>query len=111
MAAHSIYFLVLAEYGFLGAALLLFLLYRNIRQILWFQGSAASATDPPLSEWYFTCMNMSVIGYAVCGAFLGGVNYPHLHHLTALTLRGEAEMTSEAETDSEVIGTPVEAEA
>jgi hypothetical protein len=31
-------------------------------------------------------VNMSLIGYAVSGLFLGGVTYPHLYLISALTV-------------------------
>jgi probable O-glycosylation ligase (exosortase A-associated) len=88
ISAHSIYFLVLAEYGFLGLILLLTMLgstfFENRRSM-----RMVPAIESPMlqDERYFIFLNMSLLSYCACGVFLGGINYPHLHLLLALTLR------------------------
>jgi probable O-glycosylation ligase (exosortase A-associated) len=87
LSAHSIYFKMLGEYGFLGLLLLLAVIHANLRdnvatrRLLFVepQSRRIAPTWPAL-------VNMSIVGYAVCGAFLGGISYPHLFLLSALTV-------------------------
>jgi probable O-glycosylation ligase (exosortase A-associated) len=95
-SAHSIYFMILGEYGFLGLALLLLLLSsmffgndRRRRQAAGFEG------DLTHDSRFYAILNMSLIGYGMCGIFLGGVNYPHIYLLLAITLRGWATFANE----------------
>jgi hypothetical protein len=79
---------MLAEYGFIGVGMLLFLIYKNIREnndII----KAQDLHDKKINKIALLAkyLNMSTIAYAVGGVFLGGINYPHLFILTALTLR------------------------
>jgi probable O-glycosylation ligase (exosortase A-associated) len=84
--AHSIYFKVLGEYGFLGLGMLLWTLYA-----LFMQNTAtrarllANPVDSPISQYWPALLNMSTIGFSVCGVFLGGLNYPHLFLLAGLS--------------------------
>ncbi len=84
--AHSIYFKVLGEYGFIGLGMLLWAL-----GALFVQNTAtrarllANPVDPPMSDYWPALLNMSTIGFAVCGVFLGGLNYPHLFLLAGLS--------------------------
>jgi probable O-glycosylation ligase (exosortase A-associated) len=87
ISAHSIYFLVLGEYGFIGLAMLLYLLWSNFRDNARSRRALLAAGDAALlSPTLPALLNMSLVGFSVCGAFLGGVNYPHLFLLTALTI-------------------------
>jgi probable O-glycosylation ligase (exosortase A-associated) len=84
--AHSIYFVMLGEFGFPGAILLLGLIIgnviRNERVIrsLRFSSSPIDATSRSL----MVAMQTALLGYAVGGMFLSGVFYPHLFVLAAL---------------------------
>lgn len=86
ISAHSIYFKVLGEYGFTGLFLFLgwimSVYYGNRRtaRMLSEQGMG------PIPHYLPHFLNMSLIGYAIAGAFLTGVNYPHLYLITALSL-------------------------
>ncbi|WKZ32634.1 MAG: O-antigen ligase family protein [Thermodesulfobacteriota bacterium] len=86
ISAHSIYFVVLGEYGFPGLILIVSIIIINIRQ----NGRSASILkgDQSLGMNYYwpVCLNMSIIAYSVGGFFLGGINYPHIYILSALTL-------------------------
>ncbi|MBZ0220461.1 MAG: O-antigen ligase family protein [Candidatus Methylomirabilis sp.] len=86
ISAHSIYFVVLGEYGFPGLLLIVSLIIMNIRQ----NGKSASTLKENQSlgiDYYWpVCLNMSIIAYSVGGFFLGGINYPHIYILSALTL-------------------------
>lgn len=87
ISTHSIFFKVLAEYGFLGLVLFLYLIYslwvlnRKLRAYI---EENPSKTDLP----YYApeLINMSLVGYASAGAFLTGVEYPHFYLLMAFSL-------------------------
>lgn len=87
ISAHSIYFIVLGEYGFLGLFLLLGVLFANFRmnhrsRLL----LVASETSHGALSTLPGILNMSLVSFAIGGMFLGGVNYPHLFLLTAMTV-------------------------
>lgn len=87
VSAHSIYFKVLGEYGFLGLGLLIALIVCNIRSNVVTRRLIREAPgEAPLDDRWPAFVNMSVIGFAVAGAFLTGVNYPHMFLLTGCTL-------------------------
>jgi probable O-glycosylation ligase (exosortase A-associated) len=86
ISTHSIYFKVVAEYGFPGVTVLLLLLYfgyrMNVRTV-----AALRATPEekrPLDVAFPLYLNQSLVAYSVSGIFLGGIDYPHLYLLTAL---------------------------
>ena len=84
--AHSIYFKMLGEFGFPGIILLLYIIISNLliteRSVAYFshRGDIQSLTYRNLSM----CLNSSMIGFAVAGIFLSGINYPHLFVLSGL---------------------------
>lgn len=86
LGAHSIYFKVLGEYGYLGLGLLLWLIALNFADNAR-SGKRAGTLDPVhvLPQWP-ALLSMSLVGYAVSGIFLGGFFYPHQFLLTGLTL-------------------------
>ena len=87
LGAHSIYFKVLGEYGILGLALLLTIIFRNlIDNARLHRETLAGRGQTQFSAAWPALLNMSIIGYAACGVFLGGINYPHLFLLSALTV-------------------------
>ena len=95
LSAHSVYFRVLGEYGVGGLALIVFLIVVNIgrnaqtRQVIRDAGGVEGVPDflPGL-------LNMSLISYAVAAVFLGGLTYPHLYVLTALTVGTSRRVTA-----------------
>lgn len=87
IAVHSIYFLTLAEYGFLGAFLLLLLLYSNFRGNLQITGRNESGSRGNASIFTLgRILNWSLVAFATGGIFLGGLHYPHIYILTAMTI-------------------------
>ena len=84
--AHSIYFLTLGEFGFTGMLFLLGLIItnmlRNERSIRNASNSTASLAES--HRKLAVAMQASFIGFAVGGAFLSGLYYPHLYILAAL---------------------------
>jgi probable O-glycosylation ligase (exosortase A-associated) len=103
MSPHSIYFGVLGEYGFGGltllAVLLASLIVTNHRTRLWLKRAPEGA---PFDDRWPALINMSVIGFAVSGAFLGGFHYPHLFFITALTLSAKRIVQIEARSEAVV---------
>ena len=88
--AHSIYFLALGELGFPGIIFLLSIIISNLRsngqKIL---GLKRYGTDLAVThQRLFISFNASLIGFAVGGAFLSALYYPHLYILTGLFVSG-----------------------
>lgn len=85
-AAHSLYFLVLGEFGFPGLFIFIFIIWSNYkinnstREIL-----ENSQDNFNLLHWP-KIINMSLIGFAIGGIFLGGLNYPHIYIISSITL-------------------------
>jgi probable O-glycosylation ligase (exosortase A-associated) len=83
---HSIYFEVLGEHGFIGLAMFLLLgifswmtLARVIRQ---------SRKDPEL-RWMYdlaTMTQVSMLGYATAGTFLGLAYFDYIYHLVVIAV-------------------------
>lgn len=87
LSAHSIYFRTLAEYGFVGLVLLLTLIWANFRENLaTYRLSSTPHISNSDSMTWPALLNMSIVGYAVCGIFLGGFSYPHVYMLSALSI-------------------------
>jgi len=86
-SAHSIYFRTLGEYGYLGVGLLLWLIISTVidnmkaRAKLITQGAEAKIP----AAWP-SVVAMSIVAFAICGTFLGGLSYPHLFMLCGLTV-------------------------
>jgi len=85
ISTHSIYFKVLAEYGYIGLICLLMVIYkafsessRHIKRILATYGNDNEYILP------MKFLMVMVIGYAVPGIFLTGVNYPHVYIMVGL---------------------------
>ena len=86
-SAHSIYFRTLGEYGYLGVGLLIWLIVASIianmkvRAMLIAQGA-----DAKFPVAWPSVVAMSLVAFAVCGTFLGGLSYPHLFLLCGITV-------------------------
>jgi putative inorganic carbon (hco3(-)) transporter len=111
--AHSIYFKVLGEYGFLGLGMLLWVLGALITQnTATRQRLLANPADAPLDDHWPAFLNMSTIGFAVGGVFLGGLNYPHLFVLAGLSYSARRIVALTADgTPSSAAGVPAVAVA
>ncbi|MBI3772192.1 MAG: putative O-glycosylation ligase, exosortase A system-associated [Gammaproteobacteria bacterium] len=82
--AHSIYFEVLGEHGFVGLALFLALLLTT-----WFSGRKIIRTcrgkeDLLWAENLARMLQVSLAGYMVCGAFLGLAYFDYVYHIVAI---------------------------
>jgi probable O-glycosylation ligase (exosortase A-associated) len=84
--AHSIYFQVLAEHGFPGLALFLMLIastFVSLRYVI------HVTKNRPDQLWINDCAKMvevSLVGYAVSGAFLSMSYFDLFYHLVAITV-------------------------
>jgi O-antigen ligase len=87
MSAHSVYFRVLAEYGFGGLFLLLSLFYFTFRENL---NSAKRVRERPeiydMPAMWPSLLNIAFAMYCVGAMFLGGFNYPHIFLMVGLSL-------------------------
>jgi putative inorganic carbon (HCO3(-)) transporter len=87
ISTHSVYFKVLAEYGFTGIFVFLLLLYSNLSEN--HRTARLLRDNPEILDIPGTLplfINMGLIAYAVAATFLSGLNYPHIYLITALTL-------------------------
>jgi probable O-glycosylation ligase (exosortase A-associated) len=88
-SAHSIYFQALGEHGFVGLAIFLVfgvVVWRRSRKV------ALLAAGRPGLEWVPLLMRMvqvSLLGFAVGGAFLGLLHYDLPYYLAALVVLGD----------------------
>jgi probable O-glycosylation ligase (exosortase A-associated) len=87
ISAHSVYFKVMGEYGFIGLGLLLVIVCGNLldNQAM-LRKIRAHPERYEISEVWPAALNLGMIGYAVSALFLGGITYPHLFLITGLTL-------------------------
>ncbi len=82
-AAHSIYFEMLAAHGFLGLGLFLALLFSTLFTL---QGLGRRHRTSPTSRWiadYANMLQICLVGYMACGAFLGRAYFDLSYHLIA----------------------------
>lgn len=90
LSAHSIYFRVLGEYGFIGLGMLIWLIVTNMKDNIRSRRILISAGDKaPIPASWPALVTMALIGFAVCGTFLGGITYPHIFLLAGLTVRAK----------------------
>jgi putative inorganic carbon (hco3(-)) transporter len=87
ISAHSIYFKVLGEAGFIGLGLVLALLYANFKDNqACLKFVQAHPEQAGIDDRWPALLNFGLVGFAVGGAFLGGISYPHVYLLSGLTL-------------------------
>ena len=98
ISTHSMYFKVLAEYGFTGIILFISIIifnfidnYRSARLLRTNPSSVGVPESLPL------ILNMALVGYSVAGTFLSGVNYPHIFLITAMTLAVKWQVTKQVQ--------------
>lgn len=83
-SAHSIYFQVLGEHGYVGLALYLLLLHAAWRKAGWIMRAAKDRADLAWARDLSAMMQVTLVGFAVGGAFLSLVNYDVPYYLIAL---------------------------
>ncbi|MDX1251040.1 MAG: putative O-glycosylation ligase, exosortase A system-associated [Gammaproteobacteria bacterium] len=82
--AHSIYFEILGEHGFVGLALFLLLGLFAWRAASWVIKNAKNIPDAKGLSDLAAMLQVSLIGYAVGGAFLGLAYFDLYYHLFAM---------------------------
>lgn len=84
--AHSIYFLILGELALPGLAILIGLIYFNLlgNSRVLKQIKELRTPEADRARQLLTCMNASVMAYAIGGAFLSAAYYPHIFVLSGL---------------------------
>jgi putative inorganic carbon (HCO3(-)) transporter len=85
-AAHSIYFQVLGEHGFVGLGLYLLLATLVFRRCSWINRVTAKRDDLKWASRLSTMIQVSVLGFAVGGAFLSLAYYDVPYYLMALVV-------------------------
>jgi probable O-glycosylation ligase (exosortase A-associated) len=84
--AHSIYFQVLGEHGFVGLILFMLLGWLAFRSAAWIIRHTRELAELTWARDLASMVQVSIIGYAVGGAFLGLAYFDLYYHLVALVL-------------------------
>jgi len=84
--AHSIYFLILGEHGFVGLSLFLLLLYFGFRTGAWVIKHTKSNDELKWAGDLAAMCQVSLIGYSVGGAFLGLAYFDLYYHLISIII-------------------------
>lgn len=84
--AHSIYFEVLGEQGFVGLALFFALFLATFRTAGWLRVQALDREDLRWAGDLGSMIQVSIAGYAVGGAFLGMAYFDLPYHIVAITV-------------------------
>jgi probable O-glycosylation ligase (exosortase A-associated) len=104
--AHSLYFLVLGELGIPGLLVYLGLivpnLWRNEKIIRSLKPGGASDSHSS-DRRLFVCLNSSMIGFAVGGAFLSATYYPHVFVLAGVMEAGRHACLRRQKNDANVL--------
>jgi probable O-glycosylation ligase (exosortase A-associated) len=106
--AHSIYFLILGELGLPGLGLLLTFIFSNLvvnRRLLKELARRPGGTRSTEAR-LLACLSASVIAYAVAGAFLSAVYYPHMFVLAGLLVAARR-IVAERSGTADLTGTAV----
>jgi probable O-glycosylation ligase (exosortase A-associated) len=82
--AHSIYFEVLGEHGFVGLFLFLLLAVFALRTSTWIVRHARDRADMKWASDLAALVQVSVVGFAVGGVFLGLAYFDLYYHLIAI---------------------------
>ena len=101
ISTHSVYFKVIAEYGFPGIIIYLLTIWHNIkinRSTLELIKNNQDKLD--ITTLWPHSLIWSTISWAVCAAFLTGYLYPHLFLLIGLSIGLHRMVLRELETDS-----------
>ena len=86
--AHSIYFQILGELGFPGAAALITLIIWNLAANRRLVKEVRPGPEGESARQLLACLSASMIAFAVAGAFLSAVYYPHAYILAGLLSAG-----------------------
>jgi putative inorganic carbon (HCO3(-)) transporter len=94
-ASHSIYFEVLGEHGFVGLGLFLMLGLMAWRTASWVIGRARRDREKRWAGDLAAMVQVSLVGYASAGAFLGLAYFDYYYTLVALVILCKTILTSE----------------
>lgn len=87
ISAHSVYFKIIGEYGYIGLIVLLTIIFSTLADN---QRTARRIRSDPqrysMADTWPAALNLGLVGYALSAIFLGGVTYPHLFIITGLAL-------------------------
>jgi probable O-glycosylation ligase (exosortase A-associated) len=107
--AHSIYFEILGEHGFIGLFLFLLLGLLAWRTAKWVVRQAHDAPDLRWAKHLAAMVQVSLVGYAVGGAFLGLAYFDFYYHLIGIIvltrLLVERQLADRTQADKEAIDT------
>ncbi|MCG7866202.1 MAG: O-antigen ligase family protein [Candidatus Thiodiazotropha taylori] len=104
ISTHSVYFKVLAEYGFPGIIIYILSILHNLKinretQRLITENQHRLEITP----FWPQALNWATISWAVCAMFLTGVGYPHLFLLMGLTIAVHRIVVKELDNSAEPI--------
>jgi probable O-glycosylation ligase (exosortase A-associated) len=104
MTAHSMYFLVLGELGFLGLFMVLKLVFGNFRSNVRLRKRLAQQDAKKFFQDIrsLDLFNAGILGFAVAGAFLSVTYYPHIFVLGGLAIALRRVIAEEAGLVNEV---------
>lgn len=88
--AHSIYFEVLGEHGFIGLGLFLLLGFLALRTGTWIRKKTKDRADMKWNRELAAMTYVSLVGYAVGGTFLGLAYFDFYYHLIAIMVLNRA---------------------
>ena len=96
ISTHSVYFKVLAEYGFPGIFVYLMIIVHSLR----INNRTAKALEAnpggaSISVLWPKCLNWSIVSWSVGALFLTGLDYPHLFLLVGLSMSASRIVTKE----------------
>ena len=84
--AHSIYFEVLGEHGFVGLGLFLLLLLVSVLRLRGLKSRIRKRAELAWAETYATMLQLSLVAYIIGGAFLGLAYFDLLYYLIASSI-------------------------
>jgi probable O-glycosylation ligase (exosortase A-associated) len=84
--AHSIYFEVLGEHGFIGLLLFLLLCYQGYKYSSYIIHNTKNRQDMKWAKDFAAMLQVSLVGYAVAGTFLELASFDLLYHVLAMIL-------------------------
>jgi len=108
--AHSIYFEVLGEQGFIGLGIFLLLGWLTLRSGKWVLKHTRDRPDLRWAQDLASMTQVSIIGYAVGGAFLGLAYFDLYYHLIAIIVLTHALVQKALAEEPIVTDAPVSAE-
>jgi probable O-glycosylation ligase (exosortase A-associated) len=87
ISTHSVYFKVLAEYGFPGIIIFLLSIYHTLKLNRETQRLIREKPNQlEITPFWPQCLNWATISWAICATFLTGYLYPHLFLLMGLSI-------------------------